>query len=148
VSINDPGAVTGVYGDGTTYQGGYLVSHGFVYTPDRTPPLVAVSVTPSSLWPPNGKMVPVTVSGAITDSGSGIDPASVRFAVNDSQGRVQPSGNVSVGPDGSYAFTLSLEASRDGNNKSGRTYTLSISARDLAGNAGSNYANVTVPHSN
>ena len=91
-------------------------------------------------------MVPVTVSGTMTDSGSGIDPASARFAVTDSYGRVQPSGNVSVGPDGSYAFTVSLEASRDGNDKSGRTYTLSISVGDLAGNTGSGSAIVTVPH--
>ena len=90
-------------------------------------------------------MVPVTVSGTMTDSGSGIDPASARFAVTDSYGRVQPSGNVSVGPDGSYAFTVSLEASRDGDDVSGRTYTLSISAGDLAGNTGSGSAIVTVP---
>src|SRR5205807_10394274 len=43
VSINDPGAVTGVYGDGTTYHG-YLVSHGFVYTPDRTPPVTTLTL--------------------------------------------------------------------------------------------------------
>ena len=81
----------------------------------------------------------------MTDSGSGIDPVSARFAVNDEYGRVQPSGNVPVGPDGSYAFTVSLEASRDGD-VSGRTYTLSISAGDLAGNAGLGSAIVTVPH--
>ena len=31
---------------------------------DLTPPAVSVSANPSSLWPPNGKMVPVTVSGS------------------------------------------------------------------------------------
>src|SRR5213076_3434475 len=74
---------------------------------DSTRPSVTVSATPSSLWRSDGKMVPVTVSGTMTDSGSGIDPASVRFAVNDSYERMQPSGNVSVGPNGSYAFTVS-----------------------------------------
>jgi hypothetical protein len=41
-----------------------------------TPPTVTiVSVTPDTLWPPNGKLVQVTVIATITDDdGSGVDP--------------------------------------------------------------------------
>ena len=46
---------------------------------DLTAPAVSVSACPSSLWPPNGKMVPVTVSGAITDNLSGSTPAPRRL---------------------------------------------------------------------
>src|SRR5207237_4632216 len=35
-----------------------------------TPPVVTVSATPTSLWPPNGKMVPVTSSATIADTDS------------------------------------------------------------------------------
>jgi len=113
---------------------------------DLTPPVVSVSANPSSLWPPNGKMVPVTISGAITDSLSGVDPSTAAFAVVDEYGQVQPSGPVTLGAGGSYSFTISLQASRNGNDKDGRHYTITVSAKDLAGNLGSASKVVTVSH--
>ena len=113
---------------------------------DVTPPAVSVSANPSSLWPPNGKMVPVTVSGTIKDSLSGVNPSTATFAVVDEYGMVQPSGPVNLGHGGSYSFTVLLQASRNGNDKNGRQYTITVSARDLAGNLGSAAAIVTVPH--
>jgi glycosidase len=113
---------------------------------DLTPPVVAVSANPSSLWPPNGKMVPVTISGAITDNLSGVDPSTAAFNVVDEYGQIQPSGPVSLGAGGSYSFTVSLQASRNGNDKDGRQYTITVSAKDLAGNPGSAATVVTVPH--
>jgi hypothetical protein len=113
---------------------------------DLTPPSVTVSASPSSLWPPNGKMVSVTVSGAITDNLSGIDPSTPAFAVVDSYGVVQPSGAVTLGSGGSYSFTVSLQASRRGTDMGGRTYMIVVSAKDLAGNLGSASTVVSVPH--
>ena len=113
---------------------------------DLTPPALSISASPSSLWPPNGKMVPVTVSGSITDTLSGVDPNSAAFAVVDEYGTVQPNGPVSVGPGGSYLFTVMLQASRNGNDLDGRQYQITVSAKDLAGNVGSAATTVTVPH--
>lgn len=113
---------------------------------DLTPPALSISASPSSLWPPNGKMVPVTVSGSITDTFSGVDPNSAAFAVVDEYGTVQPNGRVSVGPGGSYSFTVMLQASRSGNDLDGRQYQVTVSAKDLAGNVGSATTTVTVPH--
>lgn len=113
---------------------------------DLTPPAVSVFANPSSLWPPNGKMVPVTISGTITDSLSGVDTSSAAFAVVDEYGQVQPSGPISLGSGGSYSFTVLLQASRNGNDKDGRKYTITVSAKDLAGNLGSAATIVTVPH--
>ena len=113
---------------------------------DTAPPSVTISVTPSSLWPANGKMVDVTVRGMITDAGSGIDASTARFAVTDTYGQMQPSGPVSVAADGSYAFTILLRASRNGTDLGGRTYTVTVSIGDRAGNAASISAVVTVPH--
>jgi hypothetical protein len=113
---------------------------------DLTPPAVSVSASPSSLWPPNGKMVPVTVSGSVADILSGVDPSTAAFAVVDEYGSVQPTGPVSLGPRGSYSFTVLLQASRNGNDMDGRQYTITISAKDLAGNVGSAATIVTVPH--
>ncbi|HEV2395335.1 MAG TPA: alpha-amylase family glycosyl hydrolase [Candidatus Sulfotelmatobacter sp.] len=113
---------------------------------DLTPPSASVSASPSSLWPPNGKMVSVTVSGAITDSLSGVNPSTAAFSVVDEYGTVQPNGPVTLGSGGSYAFTVSLQASRNGNDMDGRQYTITVSAQDFAGNVGSAATVVTVPH--
>jgi hypothetical protein len=112
---------------------------------DGGAPAVTASASLSQLWPPNGKLVPVTVSGKITDATSGVDPGSARFEVVDSYGKVQPTGAVTLRGDGSYSFTVNLEASRLGTDLAGRTYTITVSAKDQGGNPGSASATVTVP---
>jgi hypothetical protein len=113
---------------------------------DLTAPAVNVSASPSSIWPPNGRMVPVTVSGTITDNLSGVNSSTAAFAVVDEYGSVRPSGPVTLGPGGNYSFTVSLQASRNGNDKDGRQYVITVSAKDFAGNVGSAATTVTVPH--
>jgi glycosidase len=113
---------------------------------DLTPPAVNVSASPTTLWPPNGQMVSLTVFGRIIDNLSGVDPSTVTFRVVDEYGSVQPKGLVSLGSGGSYSFTVSLQASRNGDDNDGRQYTITVSAKDLAGNLGSASTVVTVPH--
>jgi hypothetical protein len=123
--------------DGTT---------GFDFPVDTAPPALSVSVHPSRLWPPNGQMVSVAVSGTITDNNSRVDATTAIFSVADEYGHIQASGPVSLGSGGSYLFTISLQASRRGNDRDGRQYTIRVSAEDLAGNPGSTSTVVTVPH--
>ena len=59
---------------------------------------------------------------------------------------MQPGGSVSIAADGSYSFTILLEARRNGEDKDGRTYTITVMAKDLAGNTGNTTVVVTVPH--
>jgi hypothetical protein len=113
---------------------------------DTTPPVITVAAAPSTLWPPNGNMVPVIVAGTITDAGSGVDASTATCAVSDEYGLVQPNGRVSLGSDGSYTLTVLLQASRHGNDKDGRHYTITVRAQDNAGNSGSAPSVVTVPH--
>jgi len=113
---------------------------------DVTAPVVTAAASPSIIWPPNGKMVPVTISGTLRDARSGIDPSTARFTVVDQYGRVQPSGSFAVNADGTYSFKIALEASRDGADKNGRTYLVTISVSDLAGNSQSRTVAVLVPH--
>jgi hypothetical protein len=114
---------------------------------DVAPPVISVSATPQTLWPPNGRMVTVTISGTITDAGSGVNASTTAYAVTDEYGLIQPSGRlIALGKDGSYSFTIPLQASRRGNDTDGRQYTITISAQDLEGNRGSASARVIVPH--
>jgi hypothetical protein len=115
---------------------------------DTTPPAMTVAVSPTMLWPPNGKLVPVMVSGAITDEpgGSGVHASSTAYVVMDEYGQIQPRGNIPLGANGRYAFTVSLAASRKGNDQDGRHYTITLSAKDNAGNLSTASTVVTVPH--
>jgi hypothetical protein len=113
---------------------------------DTSPPVITISATPKVLWPPNGKLVPVTVSGAITDMGSGVNAKTAAYAVKDEYGEVQPTGAITLGPGGNYSFTVLLQASRRGSDLDGRRYTINVRARDNAGNSGSKARAVTVPH--
>ena len=109
-----------------------------------TPPVITVSTTPTALWPPNGRMMPVTVSGAITDTGCTVTSAA--YAVTDEYGQVQPSGVVTLGGGGAYSFTVLLQASRLGNDLDGRHYTITVGASNNAGKTGSQTNAVIVPH--
>jgi hypothetical protein len=97
-------------------------------------------------WPPNGGMTPVLFSGAVTDTLSGVDRASVRFVVTDEYGIVEPRGNVTIAANGTYSFVVPLEASRLGGDKDGRLYTIAVTGQDSAGNQVSRSTTVTVPH--
>ena len=120
----------------TDNAGNVEATHTQTITVDETKPVLAAATDPSTLWPPNGKMVTVNVSGKITDNLSGVDPAKGTYAVSDEYGLVQPSGTFSVNADGTYSFTIQLEARRDGQDKDGRIYTIIITDLDQAGNKG------------
>jgi hypothetical protein len=115
---------------------------------DVTPPVITVSATPKTLWPPNGQMVPVTISGTITDTDSSVDPNTPpAYAVKDEYGLIQPSGQITtLDASGRYSFTIQLQASRNGSDRDGRHYTITVRAVDDEGNEGSATAIVTVPH--
>jgi hypothetical protein len=99
---------------------------------DTVAPTVTATVSPLTIWSPNGAMVPVTLSGVVTDAGSG--PGTVRYSVKDEYGTVQPIGGpIAANGDGSYSFQVVLQASRKGSDKNGRTYTFTVTATDKAG---------------
>lgn len=116
---------------------------------DTTPPLITCRVSPNLLWPPNHQMVPVKATVTVTDAESG--PAGFTLTSvtssepdsgvvdgdrpNDIQGLV-------IGTAGTSGL---LRAERSGAGR-GRIYTLTYTARDLAGNAATCAATVTVPH--
>lgn len=108
---------------------------------DFTLPVVTASANPSTA-PKRPHSVSVTISGSATDALSGIGSAS--FNVVDEYGVAQPSGSVTVQPNGSYSFTLSLPATKQGNDKNGHLYTIVVTALDRAGNSTSATTTLTI----
>jgi hypothetical protein len=51
-------------------------------------------------------MIPVTISGTITDAESGVKASSVEYAVTDEYGLLQPRGHLTLSPSGNYSFTV------------------------------------------
>jgi len=135
---------TGQLGDGTVYTRN--LTPAFVLIDDVTPPSLSLSASRTILSPPNGHMVPVTLSGRMTDADTGIDSATAAFAVTDEYGRVQPAGPIALDANGNFSFTVQLEAQRNGADEDGRRYTAKISARDRAGNLASSDVTIIVPH--
>jgi hypothetical protein len=104
-----------------------------------------IHANPNILWPPNHKLVPVTVSGRVFDTTS--PPAgSIHFSVVDEYGQVDPHGTVRLGPHDTYSFVVMLPASRTGQDKDGRTFTIFVTASDGAGNTTTVDTVVLVPH--
>jgi hypothetical protein len=112
---------------------------------DATPPVISCNANPNTLWPPNGKLNVVTVTGSMADVTSAIDPSGATYVVNDEYGPAFGS-PFTIDADGSYSLKLSLIASRNGDDLDGRQYNINVSGKDKAGNSGSCSVVVTVPH--
>jgi hypothetical protein len=116
-------------------------------TANVVPPTLYLYTYPLRLWLTNNKLVPVTVFGKASDTGSGIK--SIHIQVIDEYGTWQPT-VPDIGPreiiNGNWIRTILLEASRKGNDKDGRKYTIRVTATDNAGNTTVKEIVVIVPH--
>jgi probable HAF family extracellular repeat protein len=110
---------------------------------DQTPPAInSASASPNSLWPPNHKMVPVTVTATTTDNCGAVSCKIISVARN------EPAGTDAVATGDAVitgSLTLNLRAERLGNG-SGRIYTILIQCADGSGNSATKTVTVGVPH--
>jgi hypothetical protein len=109
----------------------------------EVPTVEITSVSPDAIWPPNNKETEVVVSGYVTVP-EGCTLESVIYAVDDEYGVYTGSGDLSVAGDGSFELIMTVEASRLGSDKDGRTYGVTISATDEAGDASASAAAVVL----
>ncbi|MBU1000868.1 alpha/beta hydrolase [Patescibacteria group bacterium] len=107
---------------------------------DYDPPVISFDVTPKSIWPPNNKMVDINIMGTISDE----NPYITRIMVDDEYDLVEPS--ITIQNQTYINQTIQLEASRKGEDKDGRKYTIKILVTDLAGNTSLSTAEVIIPH--
>ncbi len=110
---------------------------------DRTPPVI-LGLPPmgTTLWPPDGRFVQVaTVTAA--DVLSGLSSFNLTVTSNEPSDPGNP--DIIVTGNGLEPRVVQLRAQRLGTG-SGRVYTLTATATDLAGNVFTTSATVTVPH--
>jgi hypothetical protein len=121
----------------TATSAGGTASKSVTIRIDKTPPTISCTATPNTLWPPDRKLFPVTVSVNVTDGLSG----SAGFVLV-SVGAVPELevGDVQGFTPGMASTTGQLRAVK------GRTYSLVYSGKDIAGNIASCTATVIVPH--
>jgi hypothetical protein len=110
---------------------------------DKTAPAIVVSSSPSSLWPPNHKMVAVNVTVNVSDD---IDPnPAVKLVSITCDDGCDPTLDVAGAAPETDDRQFQLRAERSGGG-AGRTYTITYSAKDAAGNVSTKAAAVVVPH--
>ncbi|MDR6550431.1 Ig-like domain-containing protein [Paenibacillus qinlingensis] len=109
---------------------------------DQTAPVLTVTLDPSSLWPPNHKMVTIHAQPSAVDTASEIAAITLTSITSNETdaGDVDIIANI-----GSTDVTFQLRAERNGNGN-GRIYTVTYTAVDQAGHQTSASATVSIPH--
>jgi hypothetical protein len=104
-----------------------------------SPEFLALTASPSLLWPPNNKMASVIIHADILDTCDGTPLARILSVTsNEAEKRGKLDWEI-TGP-----FTLNLRAERLGSG-AGRTYTVTVEATDSAGNSATNQVSIFVP---
>jgi hypothetical protein len=110
---------------------------------DTTPPSLQLTTSPATLWPPNNKLVAVTVAAEASDD---TDPRPavklVSVTCDDACSLEKDVVGAALDTDDR---TFQLRATRMGPG-GGRTYTITYGATDAAGNRATKAAAVRVPH--
>jgi hypothetical protein len=115
---------------------------------DNSPPTITkVSATPSMLWPPNHKMVPVRVIITASDNCSGTPQCGIVSVASNEP--VNGLGDGDTSPDWQFpsnSLIVNLRAERSGQ-RSGRIYTVGVQCSDASGNKSPiSTVQVRVPH--
>jgi hypothetical protein len=106
---------------------------------DTTPPAIGnLAATPNVLWPPDGKLVQVSVSVSASDT-CGPNPACTIAQITSSEPITAADAQI-TGP-----LTANLAAKRLGSG-TGRVYTLTVQCTDASGNTATATTKVTVLH--
>jgi len=116
---------------------------------ESTPPHLEVSVTPTTLWPPNHRMVSIALAASILDNCDAA-PVFVLSSIasnqpDDAKGDGNTTGDISGADVGTPDLAFELRAERSG--KAERTYRIVYTARDRNGNVSEVVRNIVVPKS-
>ena len=111
----------------------------FVNPPSETPPAItSLTVDPAVLWPPNHKMVPVSLQ--VTATGDPSPECRIDSATSNEPGIVTGEDDWVV----TGSLTMDLRAERAGSGN-GRVYTINVTCTNTSGSV-SRRISVNVPH--
>lgn len=114
---------------------------------DTTPPVIGdTAASPNILWPPNHRMVPVTVSVSASDLCDASSSCRIISAASSEPDNGKGDGNTAPDVVITGDLTVQLRAERSGMGN-GRVYTLEIQCLDHSGNSSNRLVTVNVPHS-
>jgi hypothetical protein len=141
-----PLGVTTVMFTATDGAGNVTKAVTTVTVTDTRPPVIAsVAAQPSSLWPPNHKMVPVTLTVDVSDIHDATP--SCRVISITSNEPINGKGDGNTSPDwriiDDLKVELRAERSRHGH---GRVYTVTVRCTDDSGNSATRKVQVSVAH--
>lgn len=95
----------------------------------------------------NNKEVPVELSGSVSVT-DGCEISSASYLLTDEYGELDRTEDVTINADGSFSVAVPMIASRRGNDKDGRLYTVKFLAENEAGIGESVETNIVVMHDN
>ncbi len=98
-----------------------------------------------SMWPPDHSMELIEITGTM-NLPEGCTLLEAGYSIDDEYGVYTSVGTLSISEDRSFALTVPVEAWREGADRDGRHYTITLFARDEAGTGSSSPITVVVPH--
>ncbi len=135
----------------TDVSGNQATCTSSVVVRDTTPPTLNLTLSPTTLWPPNHRMVPVQAAWQVSDvcdPGAGVFLASATSSEPDDapgSGDGTTTGDIQDASVGTPDTLALLRAERSGDGP-GRVCTLTYKATDASGNSTTAAGLVTVPH--
>ena len=142
VDIGQSGIIVGAPFDSQIFTN---AGAAYIFSTSATngPMIVSATASPNVLFPPNHKLVPVT----ITVNATGSFVSCVILGVRSNQ-PINGTGDGNTSPDWIITgdLTLLLRAERAGNIKTDRVYTITVLCADSFGNTARKDVTVTVPH--
>ncbi len=115
---------------------------GAIEKQDTLPPVLSVTLTPSTLKP-NEKLVAIAATITVKDD---YDPLPAIVLESITANELLEKEDIRDAKIGTDDRQFKLKAEREGKNKAGRIYTVTYSATDGTGNKATASATVTVPH--
>jgi hypothetical protein len=135
--------VTWTYDDG---NGNIATQAQTVIVKDTTPPNIwKLIASPSVLWPPNHKMVPITLTVSASDNCDSNSICQIVSVISNEPENGLGDGDKAPDWEITGTLTVNLRAERSGKGD-GRVYTIKVRCTDNAGNFSDQLITVTVPH--
>jgi len=116
-------------------------------TCNRVPEFSDIISSQDAILTRNNKQVPIDLSGSVLAQ-EGCTISNLWYQLADEYGELDHTENVIYADDGSFEVSIPMIASRKGDDKDGRLYTVLFKAENEVGEAESNETRVVVSHDN